>query len=67
MARTIVCKQCNASVILYSDGEDPHAALQCDCCPEDHHHGMMAASTGVPCRPVTHIYMGEMAAPGSGG
>ena len=70
MARMIVCKSCQSSVILYSD-EDPHAALNCDpdgdCCLQDHHHGVAAATTGEPCRPVTHIYMGEMAAPGTPG
>ena len=46
---------------------DPHAALQCSCCPEDHHHGKATETTGVPCRPVTHIYIGEVTAPGTGG
>ena len=66
MARMITCNNCQASVVLYGD-EDPHAALECGCCPEDHHHGAAAAATGEPCRPVTHIYIGEMAAPGTAG
>jgi hypothetical protein len=66
MARLIVCSGCQATVTLYGD-EDPHAALECDCCEEDHHHGVAAATTGEPCRPVTHIYIGEMAAPGTPG
>jgi len=65
MARVIICKGCQATVTLYGD-EDPHAALACDCCPDDHHHGVATAMTGEPCRPVTHIYLGEMAAPGTG-
>lgn len=56
--RIIVCKGCGGAVTLYST-EDPHAALKCGCCPEDHHHGVAAATTGIPCRPVTHIYQGE--------
>jgi hypothetical protein len=55
--RNIVCKGCGASVILHGD-EDPHAALACGCCPEDHHHGQAAATTGIACRPVTHIFLG---------
>ena len=66
MARVITCDGCKASVILYDDS-DPHAALECSCCPEDHHHGVATATTGIPCRPVTHLYIGEMAAPGTGG
>lgn len=58
--RNIVCKNCGASVILHGD-EDPHAALVCECCPEDHHHGQATIDTGVPCRPVTHIYLGPAA------
>ena len=59
MARQIVCKGCGASVILYGD-EDPHAALVCDCCPEDHNHGVAAATTGEPCRPVDHQVIGPV-------
>jgi hypothetical protein len=66
MARQIICKTCSKSVVLYDDS-DPHAALQCDCCPEDHHHGVATATTGVPCRPVTHVYIGEMTPPGTAG
>ncbi len=66
MARVIVCKGCQTSVTLYGT-EDPHAALTCGCCPEDHHHGVATATTGIPCRPVTHIYIGELAAPGTAG
>lgn len=66
MARVIVCKGCQATVTLYDDS-DPHAALACDCCPEDHHHGQATATSGIPCRPVTHIYIGGMAAPGTAG
>ena len=63
--RTIVCKNCQASVTLYDADADPHAALTCDCCPEDHHHGAAAETTGEPCRPVHHIYGGELGAPGN--
>jgi hypothetical protein len=70
MARMVTCKGCQASVILYSD-EDPHAALNCNpdgnCCLQDHHHGQAAETTGEPCRPVTHLYIGELAAPGTAG
>jgi hypothetical protein len=66
MARTITCDGCGRSVTLYGT-EDPHAALVCDCCPEDHHHGQATATTGIPCRPVTHRYEGEFAAPGTAG
>jgi len=66
MARVITCTGCQATVTLYGD-EDPHAALECDCCGEDHHHGIAAETTGEPCRPVTHLYIGELAAPGTGG
>jgi len=65
MARVIVCKGCQAAVTLYGE-EDPHAELECDCCPEDHHHGQATAASGTACRPVTHIYIGELAAPGPG-
>jgi hypothetical protein len=67
MARVITCKGCNTSVTLYDDGADPHAALECGCCPEDHHHGAAAETTGEPCRPVHHLYIGELAAPGTAG
>ena len=66
MARVITCLGCQASVVIYDDA-DPHAALECSCCPEDHHHGVAAATTGEPCRPVNHMYIGEMAAPGTAG
>ena len=59
MARQIVCKTCGTAVVLYGD-EDPHAALQCDCCPEDHHHGQAAATTGEPCRPIHHQVIGPV-------
>jgi hypothetical protein len=65
MSRIIICKECQATTTLHGD-EDPHAALDCDCCKKDHHHGEAAARTGKPCRPVTHIYIGELAAPGTG-
>jgi hypothetical protein len=54
MIRQIICKQCSASVTL-TGAEDPHAALQCGCCPEEHHHGQATTATGIPCRPVTHV------------
>jgi hypothetical protein len=66
MARVITCLGCQASVVIYDDA-DPHAALECDCCPEDHNHGVATATTGIPCRSVHHAYIGEMAAPGSPG
>lgn len=62
MARRIVCNGCGASVTLYGE-EDPHASLVCACCPEPHHHGLATATSGVPCRPVTHIYIGELEEP----
>lgn len=62
MAHTVTCKSCGATAILY-EGGDGHAALQCDCCPEDHHHGVATATSGIPCRPVTHTYIGELAPP----
>jgi hypothetical protein len=33
-------------------GGDPDAALNCNCCPKDHHHGHAANETGTPCRPL---------------
>jgi hypothetical protein len=66
MARVITCQGCGTSVTLYDD-EDPHAALACDCCDQDHHHGQAAETTGEPCRPVTHLYIGELGAPGTAG
>jgi hypothetical protein len=66
MARVITCVGCQATVTLFAD-EDPHTALECGCCPEGHHHGVAAATTGEPCRPVHHIYIGELAAPGTAG
>jgi hypothetical protein len=65
MARVITCKNCQASVTLYDDAADPHAALECGCCDQDHHHGAAAETTGEPCRPVHHLYIGELGAPGN--
>ena len=62
MARVIICKGCQASVTLYDDS-DGHAALKCGCCPEDHNHGVATATTGIPCRPVIHRYVGELTDP----
>ncbi len=68
MARVITCKGCSTSVTLYGE-EDPHAALVCppesDCCHEDHHHGIATATSGIPCRPVIHTYVGELTDPAS--
>jgi hypothetical protein len=63
MARLIVCQGCNATAMLYGT-EDPHAALDCHCCPEDHDHKVATATTGIPCRPVIHSYVGEITSPG---
>jgi hypothetical protein len=63
MARIIICQGCHATATLYDDS-DPHAALVCGCCPEDHNHGVATATTGIECRPVIHSYIGEMTSPG---
>ena len=34
---TITCNSCQASVQTFN-GSDPHGALECPCCPEDHTH-----------------------------
>jgi len=62
VARVIVCKSCDARVTIYDD-RDPHEALVCGCCPEDHNHRVATETTGIPCRPVTHIYIGEQEDP----
>lgn len=39
----IQCKQCGKwSVFGPEAGADPDAALQCGCCPLNHHHGQAA-------------------------
>jgi putative aminopeptidase FrvX len=51
---------CGASVVIPA-ATDPDAALDCDCCPEDHHHGQAANETGAPCRPITITAQGPSA------
>lgn len=60
------CPKCGAWAVV-PDLRDPDAALQCGCCPLDHHHGHAAnacACNGDPgldpghedctvCRPIT--------------
>ena len=39
---TIVqCQTCR-SITFVPPGQDPHVAVTCKCCPEDHHHGQNA-------------------------
>lgn len=65
MALRIRCDGCGTSVIT-DTGADPDGALDCGCCPQDHHHGEAANACpghpgkhgkGVPgctvCRPLT--------------
>lgn len=40
---TVACLQCGTSATITS-GADPDSAVQCDCCPVDHHHGDAANS-----------------------
>lgn len=48
----VQCNSCN-KVAFTEVGYNPDAALDCDCCPDNHNHGTNANETGVPCRPVT--------------
>jgi hypothetical protein len=55
------CPKCGAWAVV-PDLRDPDAALQCSCCPLDHHHGQAASSCpgitaghpGVACHRVDH-------------
>lgn len=52
----IGCSRCGKWTVV-QDLSDPDAALQCSCCPQDHHHGQAANACpgieaghpGVPC------------------
>lgn len=57
----ISCNGCGATARTAS-AADPDAALDCDCCPEKHHHGRAANETGTPCRPITITALGPAAA-----
>jgi hypothetical protein len=48
----IECQGCHQKAFT-ADGRDPDRALDCDCCPESHHHGRAANETGEPCRPIS--------------
>ena len=37
----VTCKQCMAAAYV-TDGQDVHEALECPCCPGEHHHGQAA-------------------------
>lgn len=39
----VTCKTCFTSINV-EEGVNVHAALECGCCPEDHHHGEAAAA-----------------------
>lgn len=47
----VTCNQCQKSAL--TDHGDFDVAVECGCCPQDHHHGQAANETGTPCRPVT--------------
>jgi hypothetical protein len=53
------CTGCK-TIAFTENHSDPDPDLECDCCPEDHHHGQ-AGNAGKPCRPMTITVM-----PGSG-
>lgn len=50
----VQCNGCKKTAFA-QDGEhrNPDAALECDCCAEDHDHAENANAGGEPCRPVT--------------
>lgn len=54
---TVTCKQCGASAQTFN-GADPHSALECGCCTEDHSHA------GLGCRPVTISATASLSASG---
>ena len=42
----VTCNTCQTSALTFN-GSDPHGALECPCCPEDHSHA------GLGCRTIT--------------
>lgn len=60
MSYKIECKGCAGAVVVETV-TDPDAALKCDCCKEDHHHGQAANESGTPCRPITITATGPAA------
>jgi hypothetical protein len=39
----VICKTCMTTALV-ADGQDVHVALECACCPGDHHHGQEAGA-----------------------
>ena len=55
----IECLTCHKKAFT-EDGRDPDRHLECDCCPEDHHHGRASNETGVVCRGIDiHVLPGS--------
>lgn len=57
---TVVCNSCGASAQTFN-GSDPHGALECPCCPEDHSHA------GLGCRTITIQATAHLAGEAAGG
>jgi hypothetical protein len=50
----VQCWKCQAMAFTENHA-DPDSAVECACCPQDHHHGNAASAdlSKKPCRPLT--------------